>query len=229
MTSINYFIKPKITIKKKTKIIASLKDKINIYYYENLIEDKIALDYFSIFEKNLEYNPAEESKVKVWNKEHYIPRKQVAYGHPSTYYSFAGNTIYAKNWFNDNIVCNIIRKILIRVELFTGYKFNFVLINRYNDGTDNVGFHKDSESTIDIYKPIVGISLGATRLVKFKNIPNKVLPKETSNKQEFSLNNGSIFGMNYPTNLYWKHSIPKVSTNKCNSPRISLTFRVLNI
>lgn len=70
---------------------------------------------------------------------------------------------------------------------------------------------------------------GATRIVQFKKIFDKVLSTETPNKHEFSLANGSIFGINHPTNKYWKHSIPKISTTKCDSARISLTFRVINI
>lgn len=227
MITIKDFIKENNNNNDHTKLIVSLGDKICIYYYNKLLNNTTADNYFDIFEKNLVYNPAEESKVFVWNKEYLISRKQVAYGDNGTFYKFAGNTVWAKDWYQDNIICNTIRKIKDRVELYMGVKFNFVLINRYKDGNDYIGFHSDDEADLDKKAPIVGVSLGAQRPIQFKNISNKVIPKTYPSLIELELENGSLFSMNYPTNEYWKHSIPK--RTKISKPRISLTFRKLDI
>ena len=207
------------------KIFCSLKDNLNVHYKANFIEEYKANKYYDIFEKELVYDTPEQSKVVVFGKEYFVPRKQVAYGDPGTYYSFAGTTVYAHPWNNDNIVCRIIKNIKHKVEVFTGKKFNFVLINRYKDGRDSIGRHSDSETALGTEPTIVGVSLGAIRDVHFA--PYKFIPQILPKKIQLELGHGSIFIMHPPTNTYWTHEIPKRAN--VNKPRISLTFRYLYV
>ena len=124
-----------------------------------------------------------------------------------------------------DIVCSTLRKIKRNVELFTGNKYNFVLINRYANGDDYIGFHADDERSLDQYAGVVGVYLGAER--EFQFIPKSGITSNLPNKISLILHHGSIVYMNYPTNNYWKHSLPKSSYIK--KPRISLTFRNLTI
>lgn len=207
------------------KTFCSLKDNLNVHYKGNFIEEHKANKYYDIFEKQLVYDTPEQSKVVVFGKEYFVPRKQTAYGDPGTYYSFAGTTVYAHSWDNDNIVCKIIKNIKHKVEVFTGKKFNFVLINRYKDGADKIGKHCDSESSLGVEPTIVGVSLGAIRDVCFA--PYKFIPQILSNRITLQLDHGSIFVMYPPTNDHWTHEIPKRAN--VNKPRISLTFRYLYV
>ena len=142
----------------------SLNDNINIHYNPTFLSKNTADKYYAIFEKNLVYNKPEESKVVVYGKTYDISRKQVAYGDDGTYYTFAGNTVYAKSWNNENdIVGKCLVNIKKRVEMFTGKKFNFVLINRYANGNDYIGKHRDDEKELGDEPTIVGVSLGAKR------------------------------------------------------------------
>lgn len=63
-------------------------------------------------------------QVKVYGKWHKIPRQQVAYGDDGIKYTFSGITVPAKPW----LPCLIAIKQL--VETITGYKYNFLLVNR---------------------------------------------------------------------------------------------------
>ena len=204
------------------KFFYSDDDKIDIMYMSKFLSDDEANRYFKLFEKELVYDSAEDSSVTIFGKKHKIPRKQVAYGDPGSFYTFSGVTVKAKDWFsNSSPVCLAIKQIKNRVELITKQKFNFVLINRYADGNDCIGFHSDDEVELGNNPTIVGVSLGAEREIHFK--PKNFVPKELPDPLKVTLKAGSIFIMTDPTNKYWKHSIPKrAQIKKC---RISLTFR----
>ena len=113
------------------KTFCSLKDNLNVHYKADLFNQRKADKYYDIFEHFLVYDSAEQSKVTVYGKEYYIPRKQTSYGDTGTYYTFAGNTVYSHDWNNKDIVCTVIRNIKHKVETFTGKTFNYVLILIY--------------------------------------------------------------------------------------------------
>ena len=211
--------------KYELKSICSLTDNFNVSYKHDFIDKYKANKYYDLLEQNLIYNTAEESKVVVFGKEYLIARKQVSYGEAGTFYSFAGTTVYSKDWNTNDIVCRIIKNIKHKVEVFTGKKFNFVLINRYANGNDKIMAHRDNENGLDKEAPIAGVSLGAVRDVCF--VPYKFIPNKLAKRITIELEHGSIFVMNTPTNTYWTHEIPQRSN--VHSPRISLTFRNLII
>lgn len=210
----------------KPKSIASWNDHINIYYYPEFIIKPKADKYFNILEQNLTYNSAEDSKVKIMGKEYEIARKQVAYGEPGTTYTFAGITVPARSW-NDqtDIVCRVIKNIKKNVEDILIRKFNFCLINRYNDGDDYIGPHFDSEDNLKQPVYIAGVSFGAVRDVRFT--PVNFIPQKIPNGFNLELEHGSLFVIGNPTNSYWKHSVPKRA--HVTIPRISLTFRNMEL
>lgn len=212
-------------IKGKYKIIKYLNSKLyldlltglNIYYTSNFIDKEDSKIIFKVLEKRLVYNSADESKVFIHGKYIDIPRSQTAYGEPGTYYRFAGNIVYAKDWLEDGPVETILRKIGHKLEVYAGTKFNFVLINRYENGSQYIGFHSDDEEDLGSEPKIAGVSFGAIRPIYFQN------RKTGLTDVKIDLEPGSVVLMNHPTNNYWKHSIPK--TSKKVGTRISLTYR----
>lgn len=204
-----------------SRLYLNLETSLNIYYTNNFIDKEDCKIIFKILEKRLKYNSAEESKVLIRGKYIEIPRTQTAYGNPGTYYKFAGNTVYAKDWFEDGPVEKILRKINHKLEIYSGTKFNFVLVNRYENGDQYIGFHSDDEKDLGDYPQIAGVSFGATRQMYFQN------KRTNTTDLKIDLEEGSVILMNYPTNIYWKHSIPK--TSKKIGPRISLTYRKMYI
>jgi len=206
----------------KSKSIASWTDHLNVYYYGDFIDNHRADKYYNILEQNLTYNSPEQSKVKIMGKEYEIARKQVAYGDSGTTYNFAGITVPARSWDDQtDIVCRVLKNVKKDVEEILLRKFNFCLINRYEDGSEYIGSHFDSTHHLIHPIYIAGVSFGAVRDVRFT--PYNFIPQNMPNGFNLQLDHGSLFVIGDPTNDYWKHSIPKRADVK--TPRISLTFR----
>lgn len=96
--------------------------------------------------------------------------------------------------------------------------FNSVGLNLYRDGRDSVAPHNDRLNEIREGYPIALVSLGATRrmTVRAKEKPPRVIHAD--------LEPGSLFVMDYRTQIHYTHAIPK--TTHAVGERISLAFRV---
>jgi alkylated DNA repair dioxygenase AlkB len=71
-----------------------------------------------------------------------------------------------------------------------GSRFNGVLVNRYNGGSDYISPHSDEESGLSPDVGVVAVSLGAVRTMNFKE---KKAPFTTHN---FTMPDGSALCMN---------------------------------
>lgn len=169
-------------------------------------------DIYKKLIKEITYD--EQSSVVIFGKTIQIPRKQSAYGNPGIKYSFSGIQVTSKPWLP------ILLKIKEDIEFLTDQKFNFCLVNYYENGTQYIGYHKDDERELGDSPSIVSLSFGQERKFYFKS-DNKKLPII-----KLSLNHGCLCWMINPTNKYWKHSVPKEL--KVMGARINLTFRWIN-
>jgi alkylated DNA repair dioxygenase AlkB len=96
--------------------------------------------------------------------------------------------------------------------------FDYVLMNKYRNGYDNIGFHRDDEAE-EPGKNIIGsLSFGATRKFIIKHRKDKKQPI-----YEFDLKHGSLIVMSGDTQLNWVHSISEDAS--IVKSRINLTFR----
>lgn len=157
---------------------------------------------------------------------------------------FSGTTINAKNWNSeeeDQELCKMILFLRDKIASRFGFEPNFVLINRYNNEDQYIGYHVDDEKDLSKYSPIAGISFGSEREIIWMS------KTDSTNKKKMLLKNGSAYCMHFhslcntqyysflyqkritcgPTNQYYIHSIPKQKGIK--SPRISFTFRQMAI
>jgi len=105
-----------------------------------------------------------------------------------------------------------------KVEAFLGHRFNHVMLNRYANGQEYIGKHRDTKEN----KVIVSLSLGAERT--FVMTPNKSVTGAKPHR--WKLENGSLLVMRGATQDLWKHEIPKEPG--IDALRISLTFRQLS-
>ena len=96
--------------------------------------------------------------------------------------------------------------------------FNAVGLNRYRDGRDSVAPHNDHLSEIRKGFPIALVSLGATRRM---TVREKEAPRRATH---VDLEAGSLFVMDYTTQLHYTHAVPKTADPV--GERISLAFRV---
>ncbi|KAM6317958.1 DNA oxidative demethylase ALKBH2 [Podargus strigoides] len=186
--------------------------------YRLLFGKAEADEIFQQLEEEVEYFEGEMTRLHVFGKWHDIPRKQVTYGDPELTYTYSGITFSPKPWIP------VLNRVRARLTLETGHTFNFVLINRYKDGSDHIGEHRDDERELVPRSPIASVSFGACRDFVFRHCDsrgkNATRPIQPIKLQ---LAHGSLLMMKYPTNVYWYHSLP--TRKKVLAPRINLTFR----
>ncbi|XP_066146927.1 DNA oxidative demethylase ALKBH2-like [Euwallacea fornicatus] len=207
--------------KKELKWKELTAENLNITY-STLLSQSLANTLMEELEKTIHYYTGDLTKVKIFGKWHQIPRQQVAYGDQGLKYTFSGTTIAAKPWLP---VLTAIKEL---VEKVSNQSYNFVLINRYRNGNDHIGEHRDDEKELNKHTPIASLSLGQERTFVLKHrdarLKGKLYRKIASVK--IQLEHGSLLLMNYPTNEYWYHSLPQ--RRNCPGVRINLTFRKIN-
>lgn len=186
--------------------------------YSLLFHKEEADHLFSQLEEEVVYFTGDKAKVHVYGKMHCVPRKQATYGDEGLMYSFSGVHLTARPW---TPTLEYIRDAVTKA---TGHTFNFVLINRYKDGDDHIGEHRDDERELDPACPIASVSLGVARDFIFRHKDARIGPaKRQIEPVKLELAHGSLLLMNRPTNTYWYHSLPV--RKKVKTPRINLTFR----
>ncbi|XP_042193324.1 DNA oxidative demethylase ALKBH2 [Callorhinchus milii] len=177
-------------------------------------------DIFLRLEEELEYFSGDLSRVQVYGKWYQIPRKQVAHGDPRLTYKYSGVTLSPKPWLP------VLERIRERVRETTGHVFNFVLINRYQDGKDHIGEHRDDERELEQGSPIASVSFGASRDFVFRH--GSARGGGSRRRQgrlepiKLLLEHGGLLLMNHPTNVHWYHSLPV--RKRVLAPRVNLTF-----
>ncbi|XP_062399626.1 DNA oxidative demethylase ALKBH2 isoform X2 [Sardina pilchardus] len=183
-----------------------------------LIETEEANKLFNALESEIEYFTGDQAKVQVFGKSYNVPRKQATYGDEGLMYSFSGVHLLARPW------TPTLENIRDAVTKATGHTFNFVLVNRYKDGLDHMGEHRDDERELDPSCPIASVSLGAARDFVFRHRNSRGGARRGGPPPvKLELVHGSLLLMNAPTNTNWYHSLPV--RKKCQMPRINLTFR----
>jgi len=173
-------------------------------------------------EEEFEYLSGELAKVFVFGKWHNIPRKQVAFGDEGLTYKYSNTVVPAKTWTPHLL------KIKADIEQACGQTFNFVLINRYADGHDHMGEHKDDEEELVKGAPIASLSLGQPRDFVFRHQDAKNNTGDSVAAPppvKIKLESGSLLVMKPPTNDFWYHSLPKRSIKSAPGVRINMTFR----
>ncbi|XP_078106818.1 DNA oxidative demethylase ALKBH2 [Sander vitreus] len=186
--------------------------------YALLFSKEEAHQLFKQLEEEVVYSTGEEAKVQLFGKVHNIPRKQATYGDAGLTYTYSGVTRLACPW---TPTLEYIRDAVTKT---TGQTFNFVLVNRYKDGQDHMGEHRDDEKELEPLCPIASVSLGAPRDFIFRHRDARGKQSHRQIKPvKLELAHGSLLLMNSPTNTFWYHSLPV--RKKISLPRINLTFR----
>ena len=208
------------------KTFISLNDGLYVYYDPDFIDKDKSNEYYDILNMNLFENNDISRKRNIFRMYTKESRRMISFGDANLMFGFEDSEYPINDWNNQTDpkrieACKIIKDIRDKLSIKTGVLYNYVLINRYKDGTQSIGPHRDKEDSIRQEYGIAGVSLGAWREMVFK--PDEFIPSGPYKTLELTLENGSLIDIKYPTNLYWKHSIPK--RLKIKKPRISLTFR----
>jgi alkylated DNA repair dioxygenase AlkB len=107
----------------------------------------------------------------------------------------------------------------LAIETRTGCAFNSVLVNRYQDGNDMVGWHSDDEPELGATPNIASLSLGATRRFLMRDVVART-------RYEWNLGHGDLLVMSGRCQLEFEHSVPRAK--RVAGPRINLTFRYVH-
>ena len=134
-------------------------------------------------------------------------RKTASFG---VSYDYSGIT-YPECEMHPNLIeiCNKINSEL-------GYLPNNCLLNFYPNGNSSMGYHSDSSEELLKGTGVAIISLGAERLISYKNKEDRELI------YQYALKPGALLYMNDAVQQEWLHAIPK---QEGVGERISLTFR----
>ena len=106
------------------------------------------------------------------------------------------------------------------IENITGETYNSCLLNLYHNGSEGISWHSDGEDYFKKNGAIASVTFGAERKFAFKH-------KDTKEVVSLILQHGSLLVMKNETQTYWLHSLPP--TKKVHRPRISLTFRTIEL
>lgn len=134
------------------------------------------------------------------------------YGDEALEYTYSGMKKVASPW---NTTLLELKRI---VEHLTHETFNSCLLNLYHDGNEGMGWHSDAEKDLKENGTIASLSLGAERKFYFRH-------KQSKERIDLTLENGSLLLMRGTTQKYWLHQLPK--SKKITRGRINLTFRTI--
>ncbi|MEC7121119.1 MAG: alpha-ketoglutarate-dependent dioxygenase AlkB, partial [Pseudomonadota bacterium] len=105
------------------------------------------------------------------------------------------------------------------VEKAIGFYPNNCLLNYYPDGESSMGLHSDATEELQAGTGVVIISLGAERVIAFRNKANKAV------EHHYRMKSGGFLYMDQQVQYEWLHAIPK---QQHAAARMSLTFRLIN-
>ena len=152
-----------------------------------------------------------EEEVLIFGQRRRVPRLVAWYGDPDTAYTYSGTRHEPQPW------TPLLAGLRGEVQATTGHVFNAVLLNRYRDGRDGMGWHADDEPELGRDPVIASLSFGAARRFRMRHRRRRDLTLE------LELGDGSLLLMHGATQHHWVHALPK--TARPVGERINLTFR----
>lgn len=181
----------------------------NVEYYGPILDSMECEFYLENFTNSIQWK---HDEAIIFGKHYITPRKVAWYGDQEFEYAYSGITKKALIWTPELL------KLKDKVEHLSQTSYNSCLLNLYHNGNEGMSWHSDGEKTLLENGTIASISLGAERKFSFKH-------KETKERVDTILQNGSLLLMKGVTQKHWLHRLPP--TKKVNSPRINLTFRTI--
>jgi len=178
-------------------------------YYGHMLTETLATQYFNILLNDI---PWQHDEAVIYGKRIVTKRKVAWYGDDAYDYTYSRTTKTALPW------TPALLELKELVEKTCDTTFNSCLLNLYHDGDEGMAWHSDDEKALGKNTAIGSLSLGAVRKFSFKH-------KQTSEKKEIILDNGSLLVMQGTTQTHWLHRLPK--STKIKHPRINLTFRTI--
>jgi alkylated DNA repair dioxygenase AlkB len=183
------------------------------------------LDPKTLAEQLVDQIPWQQPQVKVFGRLHPVPRLTCWLGDPGLRYRYSGLVHQPHPW---TPATETLRRLLAAG---LGCSFNSLLLNRYRDGNDRMGWHADDEPELVAEAPIASISLGVSRSLRFRPRPGRhgqaADGEETPAPLGLELHEGDLLVMDPPTQQHWHHALP--ARRRLREERLNLTFRRIRI
>ncbi|MDA0887170.1 MAG: alpha-ketoglutarate-dependent dioxygenase AlkB [Cyanobacteria bacterium] len=161
--------------------------------------------------------PWKQEAITLYGRRHPLPRLTCWMADPGCGYRYSGLSNVIEPWSPATA------ELRLALEQLTGWRFNSLLLNRYRDGRDAMGWHADDEPELDPAAPIASLSLGAARDFRLRPRPR---PASAPGKPfNLELAHGDLLLMEPPTQLWWQHALPR--RLRLQQERLNLTFRVV--
>lgn len=191
--------------------ILNLKKKGTIKYLKNYLTKDEGIELFKYLRDNIQWT---QSELVMYDKIVKTPRFQCVMVSDS---QTNNPKVYSDNKIDWD---SKILKLKERLEKDLSFKFNYLLLNYYENGQQYISYHADNEVVKDT-DLIASVSLGETRkfLVRERN------KSDNEEKYDFVLENGDLMVMDGFMQRSYKHSVPKTSKKNIGG-RINLTFRL---
>jgi alkylated DNA repair dioxygenase AlkB len=103
---------------------------------------------------------------------------------------------------------------------------NHIIVTKYEQPTDCIGWHNDKVKTIADNSIIAVISLGAKRRFQIRITPTET-NKDPLFSHEIMTANGSLINMSYKANLQYQHCVAAYDQKRGDEEgtRVSIVFR----
>lgn len=169
-------------------------------------------DHWQLYQLLCDEIDWEQPSLALYGKTHKVPRLTAFYGDEGVEYRYSGLTHRASGW------PTTLQSVHNRIDSLLKTGFNTVLLNRYRDGRDTMGFHADNEASLGRNPLIVSVSVGTTRRFVIKPRDNK-----TKIRRELMLQGGALLVMAGRFQAEWLHGVP--AERELTAGRINMTFR----
>lgn len=148
-------------------------------------------------------------RVRLFGREHLAPRLSAWHGDAHARYRYSGV------WHEPHPWTPALAAVRDALREALGLSFNAVLANRYRDGRDAMGWHRDDEAELGDRPVIASASFGAPRRFDLRH--------DSGLREALVLDHGSLLVMAGASQSRWRHALPR--TARPTGERINLTFR----
>ena len=165
----------------------------------------------AVFARVLQETDWRRERVRMFGRVHDAPRLTAWYGDAGAVYRYGGVAREAVPW------PPVYRALAREVAKAVAWRFNFVLVNRYRNGDDMLGWHADDEADLGDAPVIAALSLGAPRMFRIR-------PRQGGASIGQVLDHGSLLVMWGSCQRDAKHCLPR--SRRCTGERLNLSFRL---
>ena len=177
----------------------------SVRYQQHFLTPQEADHWFIWLQNTTEVHWQQET-FSIFGRRVLAPRQLAWIGDAGLNYRYTGLDHKGSGWPES------LESLRARIERTAGQKFNFLLLNRYKNGQDYMGWHRDDEAGCQ--GDIASLSLGAERRFRIER-------GSAEERRHIDLEHGSLMIFNGRQ----RHCLTK--TKRRVGERINLTFRLI--